>query len=124
MAFGNTSGPIYPLGKFTVATAGTPILLSANVPLTDSTGTAANPAPIKCSQIKVNNTSATGILFLIFKGGTAAGASGTAVIVPIPALQERTIESPNGGMAFTVTGMALDTDTNGTSGYVTLIMSC
>lgn len=124
MAFGNTSGPVYPLGLFTVAAIGTVIPLDTNVPITDATGTAANKAPIKCSQIKVNNASATGNLYLVFKTSTAAANNGTAVILFIPPLQERTLESPNGGMAFTVTSYGLDTDANGTKGYVTLIMAC
>lgn len=124
MAFGNSNGPIYPLGLLTVATVGTVIPLSQNVPITDNTGTAANPAPIKCSQIKVQNASASGNLFLVFKTSTAVANNGTAVILFVPPLQERTLESPNGGMAFTVTSYGLDTDLNGTKGYVTLVMSC
>jgi len=124
MAFGNTSGPVYPLGLFTVATVGTVIPLDTNVPITDATGTAANKAPIKATQIKVMNASATGNIFLVFKATTAAANNGTGVILHVPPLSERTLESTNGGMAFTVTSYGLDTDVNGTKAFVTLVMAC
>jgi hypothetical protein len=121
-AFGSKTGPIYPLGLFTVAVIGTVIPLSTNVPLTDAAGTAANPSPLKCASIKVMNASATGNIFLCFNGTTAAANNGTGVILHVPPLQERTIESNAGSNQFSVNNMSLDTDAGGTKAYVTLVV--
>jgi hypothetical protein len=81
--FGNPMGPIYPLGLISVATAGTPVGLDANVPITTALGTptagipgyttAGVPSQVQANQIKINAPSTNvGDVYLIFKSQAAA----------------------------------------------------
>lgn len=133
MSFGNPNGPIYPLGKFTVAVVGTVIPLNTNVAITDNSGTPSggispqsskgSPAPLKANELKIMTpTSNTGNIFLVFKSGTAAGASGTAVILVVQPGQERSIQSQLANAPFVLDQMALDTDAAGSVAWVTAII--
>src|SRR5690242_20694361 len=71
MAFGNSSGGLWLLGKIIVAVAGTPVALSQNV--STKTATAANPTQppmcagqliFKCPSANVGNT------YICYKGGS------------------------------------------------------
>lgn len=121
-AFGSVTGPVYPLGLLTVAVIGTVIPLSTNVPVTDTAGTAANKSPLKCTTVKVMNASSTGNIFLVYATTTAAANNGTGVLLHVPPLQERVLESNMGSNQFTVSSYALDTDAGGTKAYVTLVI--
>lgn len=131
--FGNPMGPIYPLGLISVATAGTPVGLDANVPITTALGTptagipgyttAGVPSQVQANQIKINAPSTNvGDVYLIFKSQAAAAGSGTSVIVVIPKGQERTVGAPAGSSPFQVDKMGLDAATNGDGAYVTLLI--
>lgn len=133
MSFGNSNGPIYPLGKLTVAVVGTVVPLNTNVAITDQSGTPSggippqsskgSPAPLKCNEIKVQTPVAnTGNIFLVFKSGTAAGANGTAVVLLVQPGQERSIQSQLANAPYEVDQFALDTDVAGSIAYVTLII--
>ena len=121
-AWGSVYGPVYPLGKITVTTAGTPIALNINVPVIDKTGT---NTPLKCAKIKVmadpGNTAAKSI-YLIFTGQAAAASSGTSVCLQVPPGQERTLETANLEPLFSVDKFSLDADVNGLVAFVTLVM--
>jgi hypothetical protein len=131
--FGNPMGPIYPLGLISVATAGTPVALSANVAITTALGTPLTgvpgltkvgvPSQVQANQIKINAPSTnTGDVFLVFKSQAASAGSGTSVIVVIPKGQERTVGAPAGSSPFQVDKFGLDAATNGDGAYVTLII--
>lgn len=135
---GNVHGPIYPLGKFTVAVVGTTIPLNTNVPITDTSGTPAtgvpgtsrvgSPAPLKVSEIKIMcPASNTGNIFLIFKGpgglDTAAGNSGAGVIQVIQPGQERSVVCPQTANGFVLDQMLLDADVAAQVCWITCTIS-
>jgi hypothetical protein len=115
-AFGNTAGPVYPLGKIVVATAHTTVPLSQNVGLTTGFG------PVTASTIKVMAPSGnTGDVYLIFTGQASNGTGGTSVVLSVPKGTERELKSYTQGGAFNVAAFSLDADNNGDSAYVTLV---
>jgi len=131
--FGNPSSGVYPLGLISVATAGTPVALNANVAITTAFGTPTTgvpglttkgvPSQVQANQIKINAPSTNaGDVYLVFKSQAAAAGSGTSVIVVIPKGQERTVGAPAGSSPFQVDQFALDAATNGDGAYVTLIV--
>lgn len=121
--FGNSGGPVYPLGQFS-PTSGTPLPLSTNVKVTDSFGTSANPTPIKCNQIKVMASNAnTGMIFLVFKSTAASAAGGTSVLLAVPPSAERVLEAKNIIEAFTIDQMGCDTSHTGDTCWITLVIA-
>lgn len=131
--WGSPTGPVYPLGLFTVATAHTVVTLDANVPITNAFGTASggikglsttgSPAPILCNQIKCMAPSAnTGDVYLVFKGQASNGTGGTSVILSIPKGTERVLIFPYQMNGFSVDQYAIDADTNSDKCYVTLVI--
>ena len=130
--FGSVTGPVYCLGKLTVATVGTVVPLNTNVEIFTGFGTPTTGVPglttsgqrstMCANRIKVANASATGNLFLVFKGQAAAAGNGTSVVLVIPPNSERVLECPNLSNPFQLDQFALDTDANGTVGYVTAII--
>jgi hypothetical protein len=122
-AFGSTSGPLYPLGLITVASAGAPVALTANVGATTAFGTGTSQAPVVCNQIKVSAPSAnTGDIQLIFKSQAAASGSGTSVIMNIAKGTTQTLQSPQLSNPFMINQMGLDGTHSGDSAWVTLVI--
>lgn len=121
-SFGAPTGPVYSLGLITVTTAGTPVLLSQNVPTTSGFGTSATPSPIVCNRLFIFNKG-SGNLFLVHKGTTAAANNGTGVVLVVGPSSYGWIEYPQLSNPFALTNYELDTDTNGTAGYVTAIIA-
>lgn len=128
--FGSTQGPIYPLGKFTIAAAGTTQQLNANVKVTDATGTLStgvpgtstqgSPTPMKCANLKINTPiSNTGNIYLLFKSGVSAVASPNAIILIIPPGQERELPILPTANGYVLDQLILDTDVAAQVCYVT-----
>jgi hypothetical protein len=135
LTFGNSMGPLYPLGLLTVAAAGTPLALSTNVSGdtgfgTPSTGiapltTKGVPSPVMCNKIIVHalvgNSGAN--IYLVFKGQGAAAGGGTSVIMVIPKGTTQILSMPeNAGNPVSIDRLAIDADTTGDKAYVTLVM--
>ena len=131
--WGNNSGPVYPLGLFTVTTAGTVILLSANVPLITAWGTAvggiaglttSGQRSTLCANriICMAPSANTGDVYLVYKGQAAATAGGSSVILSIPKGQVRVLESPQLSNPFQLDQFGVDADTNGDKLYITTVI--
>ena len=117
--FGNATGPVYPLGLFTVATAHTVIPLSTNVAITAGFGTAGSAAPAYFDSVKIMAPSAnTGDVYLVFKTQAANGAGGTSVVLLCPKGQERELTATNTGQPFSLDQFGVDADNNGDKAYV------
>ena len=120
-AYGSTTGIFYPLGLISVTTAGTPVLLSANVPITTAFGSANSQAPMCANQLIFSCPgSNTGLIYLVFKGGSKA--SGNSVILTLTPGQTYTLQSPQLSNPFLLTNYALDADVNANTCYVTAVI--
>jgi hypothetical protein len=123
MASGSPTGPLYPLGKITVAAPGTPILLSQNVSISTAFGTAASPTAVVATQLLLSTPATnTGFVYLIFKGNTAAANNGTGIIVAIPPGVLYTLASPQLSNIFYLGNYAVDADTAANSLIATAVI--
>lgn len=124
MAFGNILGPIYPLGKIIVATAGTPVTMDQNVPIKTAFGTAGSNAYGTINQLIITTPSTnTGLTYLVFKGGNKNSTNGTAVIVAIPAGSLFVLAATQMSNMFALDQVALDADTNANAAFITAVIS-
>ncbi len=118
---GNPTGPTYGLGTITVATAGTPVALTANSVTTGSFGTAASPSPIVAQQIRIfAPTSNNGNIYLVHKGGTAASTENIAMVIA-PGTTE-ILSSPQLSNPFSLQAYQLDADASGNQGIISLVI--
>ena len=131
MAFvnGNPTGATYSLGVITVATAGTPVLLSANgASLSNGFGTAGSPSPIVCNQIRIHNPSGQttpGIIFLVYRGATAAFGSpsyGTGIVMAVEAAATEILWSQVYSNPFKLNDYELDASVSGLYGIVSVVI--
>ena len=117
--FGNPNGGPFPLGKLTVATSGTPILLTSNLTYKfDGLG-----HPLRAQQIRVNAPSGNaGDVYLVFKGSGYAANNGQSVVLLIPKGTERFIEAKNQNNPFQPDNYGID-GTAGDAAFVTLVIA-
>lgn len=121
--FGSPTGPIFPLGLLTVATAGTPIPLTTNVSGNTAFGTPASPSLICANQIIICNPSGSlSDVQLCYVGQAAASGSGTSVILNIPMGTTLKLEAPNLSNPFQINRLRLDATTSGAAAYITLVI--
>jgi hypothetical protein len=110
-------GPVYGLGQITVATAGTPVALSANSSLTDGFGTTSSPSPITANTIKVHAAAGnTGNFYLVFTGGNKGTTNNIALVVA-PGTTEQ-LFCPQMANPFMVKDYQADADTSGNTAII------
>ncbi len=114
--FGNTRGPIFPLGKVVVTTAHTPVSILGNVTIPDVT-----PPPFDFVKVQAPSGNA-GDVYLVFKGQAANAGNGTSVVLCIPKGQERELQPNNSGTPFAIDQFYLDADNNGDGAYITCLV--
>lgn len=135
-------GPFWPLGNIVVLTPSTPVRLTSLVDPTGvnnpntASGTTSDEYTRRCNQIIIQGmkdsgtglTNNTGNIYLILKGGTAAGGSDNrtdkgAIILTIPSGTTAVIAaSPLNRNVFTPYNLFLDADNAGDAGQVTLVI--
>ena len=119
--FGSPSGPLYPLGPIAVATPGTPVPLSQNVPITTAFGTSTSPAPMVATKLIFSAPSSnTGLIYLCFKGGSKA--LGNSVILALIPGQVFILESPQLSNPFMLNQLVIDADVATNFVYVTAVI--
>ena len=123
--FGNSTGPLYPLGKLIVATPGTSILLSQNVPITTGFGTptggvpslttAGSPSGMCANQLICRSYPANaGYTYLVMKGTVAQPGNknvpNSIVMIFAPG-DFFNLSVPQLTNPFVLTALAIDADT-------------
>jgi len=134
--FGNPSGPLYPLGKIIVAAAGTPVLLSQNVPITTGFGTPTTGIPglttsgskmaicanqLICRSYPTN----AGFTYLVMLGSAAQPGSKAvpnSIILPFAPGDFFNLSVPNLSNPFVLTQFAIDADTNNNAIQITAVI--
>jgi hypothetical protein len=123
--FGNSTGPLYSLGKLIVATPGTSILLSQNVPITTGFGTptggvpslttSGSPSPMCANQLICRSyPSNVGYTYLVLlgKSGQLGSKNAPNSIVMIFAPGDFfNLAVPNLSNPFVLTALGVDADT-------------
>jgi hypothetical protein len=119
---GNPTGILLGLGLITVATPGTPVLLSSGgASLTGAFGTTASPSPIVATQIRVKALSSNaGLFYLCFKGGNKTVPLTVALAVE-PGRTE-TLWIPGLSNNFKLQDYVADADTAANSAYIVAVI--
>jgi len=135
--FGNPTGPLYPLGKIIVATPGTVVPLSQNVPITTGFGTPTAGLPLYTTQgapagmcanqlIIRSYPTNSGYTYLCMKGTAAQPGSKAvpnSILIPLAPGDFFNLASPQLSNPFVLTQLVVDADTASNALQITVVIA-
>lgn len=121
-AFGNTLGPLYPLGIIAPSVPGTAVPLNQNVTTDTSFGTAKSPAPIVATKLIFSPVSGnTGLVYVCMKSGSK-NIPTSVLFTLIPNFSPFILESPQLSNPFQLNNLVIDADVTSNGVYITAVI--